>query len=115
MITELDIGVLPFYPVDSDIVPLSSFDSEKQKEINPYPDNLPEHAQKKLAERYAELFSFFKKFRDLFGRITFWAVHDGQSWRNYWPITGRSDYPMLFDRNCKPKLAFNAVIQTGKE
>lgn len=114
MITELDIGVLPFYPVDSEIVPLSSFDSEKQKEINPYPDVLPDNAQKNLAERYAELFSFFRKNRDLFGRITFWAVHDGQSWRNYWPITGRSDHPLLFDRNCKPKPAFNAVVQTGE-
>ena len=115
MITELDVGVLPFYPVDSTVVPLSSFDAEKQKEINPYPDNLSDAAQKDLANRYAELFSYFRKNRDLFGRITFWAVHDGQSWRNYWPITGRSDYPMLFDRQCQPKPALDAVIQLGKE
>jgi len=113
MITELDIGVLPFYPVDSNIVSLSSFDEEKQKEINPYPDYLSDVVQKNLARRYAELFSFFRKHKNIFGRITFWAVHDGQSWRNYWPITGRSDYPMLFDRHCKPKPAFNAVVHTG--
>ncbi len=112
MITELDVGVLPFYPVDSTVVPLSSFDAEKQKEINPYPDSLPDTAHKDLAQRYAELLSFFRKHRDLFGRITFWAVHDGQSWRNYWPITGRSDYPMLFDRHCQRKPAFDAVVQT---
>ncbi len=112
MITELDVGVLPFYPVDSTIVPLSSFNPKKQKEINPYPDSLPDAVQKDLAQRYAELFSFFRKHRDLFGRITFWAVHDGQSWRNYWPITGRSDYPMLFDRHYQPKSAFDAVVQT---
>jgi len=111
MITELDIGVLPFYPVDSNIVPLSSFDQETQKKYNPYPDELPDAVEKNLANRYAELFSYFKKNRDLFGRITFWGVHDGQSWRNYWPITGRSDYPMLFNRNCQPKPAFDAVVQ----
>jgi endo-1,4-beta-xylanase len=112
MITELDVSVLPFYPVDSTVVPLSSFDEVKQNEINPYPDNLPDAMQIDLAERYAELFSFFRKHRDLFGRVTFWAVHDGQSWRNYWPIRSRSDYPMLFDRHCRPKPAFDAVIRT---
>jgi endo-1,4-beta-xylanase len=114
MITELDVGVLPFYPVDAEIVPLSSFDAEKQKEINPYPKFLPDTVQKELANRYAELFSFFGKHRDIFSRVTFWAVHDGQSWRNYWPITGRADYPQLFDRNCKPKPAFDAVVKTAQ-
>jgi endo-1,4-beta-xylanase len=112
MITELDVGVLPFYPLDSDVVPLSSFDTEKQHKYNPYPDGLPDDVEKNLADRYAELFSYFRKNRDLFGRITFWAVHDGQSWRNYWPVTGRADYPMLFDRNYRPKSAFDAVVQT---
>jgi len=111
MITELDVGVLPFYPVDSKIVPLSAFDINQQKKYNPYPDQLPEDIEELLAKRYAELFAFFRKHRELFGRITFWAVHDGQSWRNYWPITGRNDYPMLFDRKCKAKLAFDAVVK----
>jgi endo-1,4-beta-xylanase len=113
MITELDVGVLPFYPVDSTIVPISSFDIETQKKYNPYAERLPEVVEESLAKRYAELFSFFRKHRDLFGRITLWAIHDGQSWRNYWPIIGRSDYPMLFNRNCQPKPAFDAVLQTA--
>ena len=114
MITEMDIGVLPFYPVDSRIVSLSSFDEETQKRLNPYPDQLPAAAQEEQAKRYAELFSFFRKNRDLIGRVTFWAVHDGQSWRNYWPITGRTDYPMLFDRRCQAKPAFDAVVRTAR-
>jgi endo-1,4-beta-xylanase len=112
MITEMDIGVLPFYPINSKVVPLSSFDAETQKKFNPYPERLPATAQKELAKRYTEFFSFFTKHRDLFGRITFWAVHDGQSWRNYSPISGRTDHPMLFDRHCQPKAAFDAVVQT---
>jgi endo-1,4-beta-xylanase len=114
MITELDVGVLPFYQVDSNIVSLSSFDAKTQKKYNPYADKLPEIVEEELAKRYAELFLFFRKHRDLFGRITFWAVHDGQSWRNYWPITGRSDYPMLFDRHYRKKPAFDAIVQTGQ-
>ena len=114
MITELDFGVLPFYPLESKIVDLSSFDVETQKKYNPYPNGLPDSIQKELTKRYAELFSLFRKHRDRFGRITFWAVHDGQSWRNYWPITGRTDYPMLFDRRCQPKPAYDVVIRVAQ-
>ena len=113
MITEMDIGVLPFYPVDSKAVDLSSFDTETQKKHNPYPDGLPDSVQKKLTDRYAELFSFFLRHREIFSRITFWAVHDGQSWRSYLPIRGRTDYPMLFDCECNPKPAFDTVVKIG--
>ena len=110
MVTEMDVSALPFYPVDSPLVELSSFDAETQKKLNPYPDGLPDSVEKDLAHRYAELFSLFHKHREKFSRVTFWAVHDGQSWRSYMPIQGRTDYPMLFDRHCKPKPAFDAVI-----
>jgi endo-1,4-beta-xylanase len=111
MITELDVSTLPFYPVDSQAVDISSFDTELQKKYNPYIQDLPESIQQELASRYAKLFSLFLKYREKFSRITFWAVHDKQSWRNYLPIRGRTDYPMLFDRNCKPKPALDAIIK----
>jgi endo-1,4-beta-xylanase len=110
MITELDVGVLPFYPVDAQAADLSSFDAEWQKKNNPYPNGLPDSVQGELANRYAELFSLFHRHRDKISRVTFWAVHDGQSWRSYLPIRGRTDYPMLFDRKCEPKPAFDAVL-----
>jgi endo-1,4-beta-xylanase len=113
MVTELDVGVLPFYPVDAKLVALSSFDAATQKKYNPYPDGLPDSAQKDLANRYAELFSLFHKHCDMISRVTFWGVHDGQSWRSYMPISGRADYPMLFDRNYQPKSAFHAVCRTA--
>jgi endo-1,4-beta-xylanase len=111
MITEMDVGVLPFYPVDAQAVDLSSFDVEWQKKNNPYPNGLPDSVQSELASRYAALFSLFHKHREKFSRVTSWAVHDGQSWRSYLPIRGRTDYPTLFDRHCEPKPAFNAVIR----
>jgi len=115
MITELDVGVLPFYPVDSQMVDISTFDPETQKKYNPYLDDLPDAVQKDLANRYAELFALFLKHRDKISRITFWAVHDKQSWRSYLPIRGRVDYPMLFDRQCQPKPALDAVIKVGPQ
>lgn len=115
LITELDLGVLPYYPLESKIVDISSFDPEMQKKHNPYPNGLPEPIEQKLAKRYADLFSMLLKHKDKFVRVTFWAVHDGQSWRNYWPITGRADYPMLFDRQCQPKPALEAIIKSRRK
>jgi endo-1,4-beta-xylanase len=111
MITEMDLTVLPFAE-DYMNMNLSSLDSELQKKLNPYADALPDPVQKDQANRYAEFFSIFRKHRDLFNRVTFWGIHDGQSWRNTWPVIGRTDYPLLFDRCCKPKPAFEAVVKS---
>jgi endo-1,4-beta-xylanase len=112
MITEMDITILPsaWDQKGADI----SLNFELSKKLNPYPDALPDEMQEKLAKRYAELFAIFYKYRDKFSRVTFWGVQDGNSWRNSWPVKGRSDYPLLFDRNCQPKPAFDAVVKTAR-
>ena len=114
MITEIDVSVIPYSDNYENIVDISSFDSESQKKLNPYVNGLPESVQKELADRYAEIFSILLEYRDNFNRVTFWAVHDEQSWRNYMPIKGRIDYPMLFDRNYRAKSAFDAVVNIAK-
>ena len=113
MITELDICVIPFADDYHNLRDLSSLPPEEQKRMSPYPGALPDDVQKKLADRYVEVFSMFLKYN--VKRITFWAVHDGQSWRSYMPIRGRTDHPMLFDRQCKPKQAFYAVVDLKKK
>ena len=55
-------------------------------------------------------FKLFLKHKDKVSRITFWGVNDGQSWLNGWPIRGRTNYPLLFDREFKPKPAYYKVI-----
>ena len=47
--------------------------------------------------------------KDDISRVTFWGTHDGTSWKNNWPVRGRTDYPLLFDRSGKRKLAYDAV------
>lgn len=89
MITEMDVSALPYYPIDAKVVDITSFDAAEREKRNPYPDALPESVQQKLASRYAELFALLHKHRDKFSRVTFWGVHDGQSWRSYIPIRGR--------------------------
>jgi endo-1,4-beta-xylanase len=44
-------------------------------------------------------------------RVTFWGTHDGASWLNGWPVPGRTNHPLLWDRDLAPKPAFQAVQQ----
>jgi endo-1,4-beta-xylanase len=67
--------------------------------------------QAALAKRYADLFEVFVKHRRNIGRVTFWGVTDGDSWLNNFPTRGRTNHPLLFDRQGKPKPAFDAVLQ----
>src|SRR5262245_37325885 len=106
-LTELDGDVLQRttkpgadYAVDVLVTP----------QLNPYVDRLPDSQQLALAKRYAELFQVYLKHRDAIGRVTFWGVADGDSWLNNWPMKGRTNYPLLFDRLGRPKPALAAVI-----
>ncbi len=94
MITEMDITVLP----------------GNNGNLDPYREGLPEDVQEKLARRYADLYSVFLRYAGRLDRVNLWGVHDGQSWLNYWPVRGRTDYPLLFGRDLKPKPAFFAVV-----
>src|SRR5215510_8957729 len=108
-ITELDVDVLPRttkpganYAVDVPVTP----------QLNPYVDRLPDPQQLSLAKRYAELFHVYLKHRDAIERVTFWGVADGDSWLNNWPMKGRTNYPLLFDRLGRAKPAFAGVINS---
>ncbi|MBN8877719.1 MAG: endo-1,4-beta-xylanase [Sphingobacteriales bacterium] len=108
MITELDIEVLPrnFQGADVNQRMASS------PSLNPYTNGLPDSVQQQLASDYEALFGLFLKHKDKITRVTFWGVNDGQSWLNDWPVRGRTNYPLLFDRQFKPKPAFYKVIAT---
>ncbi len=105
--TELDLTVLP-NPWDLQGADVSS-NYANSPSMNPYPNSLPDSMQVKLANAYESLFKLFLKHNDKIERITFWGLNDKQSWLNGWPIRGRTNYPLLFDRNNKTKLAFTKV------
>ncbi|MGB7592086.1 MAG: endo-1,4-beta-xylanase, partial [Terriglobia bacterium] len=112
MITELDIDVLPpaMQYRGADI----SANVELQPKLNPYTSGLPDSVQQALANRYNELFRVFLKHRGVLSRVTFWGVTDAGSWLNNWPVRGRTSYPLLFDRDGRPKPAFYAVIKAAR-
>lgn len=108
-ITELDVDVLPrTTPPGADW----AVDVKLTPQLNPYTDRLPDSVQQALARRYAELFKVYLKHRDAIDRVTFWGVADGDSWLNNWPMKGRTNYPLLFDRSGQAKPAFTAIINT---
>jgi endo-1,4-beta-xylanase len=113
MITELDVDVLPpaMQYRGADI----SANVELQPKLNPYTSGLPDSVQQTLANRYSDLFGVFHKHHGVLTRVTFWGVTDASSWLNNWPVRGRTSYPLLFDRDGRPKPAFYSVIKAARE
>jgi len=114
MITELDVDVLPLTK-EGQIIGQSFMEPQWQNEefkkfLDPYAAGLPDSVQRQLTARYAELFRIFWRKRDKIDRVTFWGAHDGLSWKNGYPIPGRTNYPLLFDRAHRPKPAYDAVL-----
>lgn len=114
MITELDIDVLPLTKegqIIGNIMSHEQFQLEEFKNfLDPYQKELPDAQQKELTNRYAELFNIFYNKRDKIARVTLWGLHDGMSWKNNYPIPNRTNYPLLYNRDKKPKPAFEAVL-----
>jgi endo-1,4-beta-xylanase len=112
MVTELDVDVLPSRGAVgvADIARREDYEAS----LNPHQDGLPEEMQQRLARRYAELFALFIKHRQHITRVTLWGLHDGQTWLNHFPIRGRTNHPLLLDRDLQPKPAFFSVLKTGQ-
>lgn len=111
-ITELDVDPLPRDPK------MYGADLAQRRQMaadtNLYKDGLPADKQKELAERYAAIFRLFVKHREHIPRVTFWGLTDGDTWLNGFPVPERVNHPLLFDREGKPKPAYEAVIAALK-
>ena len=97
IITEMDISI---YNDKSDEKIF-----EKQKIITP--DILEIQA-----ERYYSIFECFKRQAKagILKDVVLWGITDRFSWRNNFPVPGRVDAPLLFDRKGNPKPAFFKLI-----
>ena len=110
MFTELDVTVLP-RPDHYQGAEIGKVFAQAP-ELDPYRQGFPTEQQAALARRYAEIFAVFAKHHRTITRVTLWGVTDQTSWLNHWPIRGRTDHPLLFDRANQPKPAFDAVFET---
>jgi endo-1,4-beta-xylanase len=110
MITELDLSALPspWANMGANI----SETAEYQAKIDPYRNGIiPRDAELKWEERYLDFFKLFLKHQDKISRVTLWGISDASSWKNDFPIRGRTDYPLLFDRNYNTKPVVNKIIE----
>lgn len=103
MITELDIDVITRKTAGSEV------GIREQDSADPFSNGLPDVHQQRLADQYARLFALFLKHEDKIARVTFWGLHDGRSWLNYWP-SRRTNHPLLWNRALQPKPALSAVL-----
>ncbi|MBP1676485.1 MAG: beta-1,4-xylanase [Bacteroidetes bacterium] len=108
MITELDLSALPTPKGNrgANIADVAAY----QDQINPYKNGLPAEAETVWENRYLDFFRLFLKHKDKISRVTLWGVSDGGSWKNNFPVRGRTDYPLLFDRDYNAKPLVKKII-----
>jgi endo-1,4-beta-xylanase len=107
MITEWDMSALPTVSHTANISETVAF----KKDMNPYPQSLPDSVSRQWNARMAEFWNLFVKHSDVISRVTAWGVTDGDSWKNDFPVRGRRDYPLLFDRDYQPKPFIKEILK----
>lgn len=112
MMTELDLNVLPNPSGFGGAGIEQNF--EFQQKYNPYANGLTKEMEKKVHDRWMAFFQIFHRHRDQISRINLWGISDNNSWLNGWPIKGRTNYPLLFDRQYQAKPVVNDIIKIYK-
>jgi len=105
--TEVDMGALPTVTQSAEV----SLNGEYDPALNPYPEALPDSVSKVWNERMTHFLSIVDKYKDHVRRVTAWGVTDRDSWKNDWPIKGRTDYPLWFDRQGEMKPFLKARME----
>jgi endo-1,4-beta-xylanase len=97
-ITELDISV---YPKEH---------NARERKASDYDTTFSVEKEAKQREVYKMCFKVFRKYKNTISGVTFWNISDRSSWLDNFPVRGRKDYPLLFDKELKPKKAFWEVV-----
>ena len=109
--TEMDISILPSPYEGANIAANFKY----SKEMDPYREGVPDSIQQKWNQRMLDMFRLFLKYDDVVDRVTVWGLSDNTTWLNNFPIRGRKDYPVLFDRNNQRKPVVDEMIKMAKK
>ena len=106
--SELDLSVLPnpFGFAGANISDKFAY----RPEMDPYKDGLTAAKKKEVEDFWTRFFQMLVRHRDDILRVNFWCLNDACSWRNDFPIKGRTDYATLFNRQNQPKPEMQAII-----
>jgi endo-1,4-beta-xylanase len=96
-VTELDISLYPW-------------EKERRKLRPGEKGELTADLEKKQADKYAEVFKLFRKYKKVITGVTFWNISDRYTWLDNYPVPGRKNFPLLFDQYLQPKKAYQGVI-----
>ena len=111
LITEWDISILPSPYSGANI----STNFAYSKEMDPYREGVPDSIQQKWNKRVLDMFELFLKYDDVVDRVTVWGLNDAGTWLNNFPIRGRKDYSLLFDRNNQRKPVVDEMIEMANK
>jgi len=113
MITELDLNMLP--SPDGFAGAEVSQNFEYKNAMDPYSSGALDGAGEKMFNsRYKAFFDIYRRHAHQISRVTLWGVSDKNSWLNDWPIKGRTNFPLFFDREYKPKDVVKDIIKMFK-
>lgn len=99
MISEWEMSALPTVHQSANIGDELAYEAS----FNPYPNGLPDSVSTVWNQRMKDFFTLFIKYSDVITRVNVWGVGDGDSWKNNFPMKGRMEYPLLFDRQYRLK------------
>lgn len=109
MITEWDMSALPVPTMSANIADSVA----PAPDLNPYTEGLPDSVAMAWNRRMADFMDLFRRHSDQITRVTVWGTDDSMSWRNFFPVRGRTDYPLLFDRDFNAKPFVDSLISTN--
>ena len=83
-------------------------------EMDPFKNGLSKEKEAEIEQFWVSFFQMLLRHHKEILRVNFWCLNDGNSWRNDFPIKGRTDYATLFDRQNRPKPFMQTLINLVK-
>lgn len=110
--SELDLSVLPnpYGFSGANVSDRFSYTPDK----DPYKDGMTKEQMQKMNLFWVDFYKMLISNKENVLRVGFWCVNDANSWRNDFPIKGRTDYATLFNRDNSPKECVQQIIDLVK-
>jgi endo-1,4-beta-xylanase len=110
--SELDLSVLPnpYGFSGANVSDRFTYTPEK----DPFKEGLTKEKEAEINQYWVDFYKMLIPHKDNILRVNFWCLNDANSWRNDFPIQGRSDYATLYDRQNQPKGMIQEIINLVK-
>lgn len=110
--SELDLSVLPNPYGFSGANISDNFKYTPDKD--PFKNGLTPAKEAEIADFWVSFYKMALKHKDTVQRMGFWCTNDANSWRNDFPIKGRTEYSTLFNRDSSEKPFIKDLIDLVK-